>query len=460
MSQKVDSRDHDSAEALRAPTIDSSGKRRWLYPVRLAGPRASVRRFVAWVLIALYLVMPFIVVDGLPLIRLDVIGQKAYFFGAAFSFQEAGYLAFLLIGAALLLFLMTSLFGRVWCGYGCPQTVFVEWVIRPIEEWIEGPALRRKRRDEMGFSFDKAWRKVLKYVCFILVVSLISNAFLAYFVPPSELLKWVTSSPLDHPGGFAVMVSVSGLLFFDLVWFREQFCSFLCPYARFQSVMIDTYTPTIAYDKNRGEPRGKRSMQGDCIDCQQCVRVCPTGIDIRDGLQLECIQCGRCADACDRIMVNLKRPLGLISMKSEAELKSHKKHKKLRLRPVSYLLAFAVISSIAIVSVVTRDTLDISIVRQRATTYVSMPNGKLANFFEIRVTNRSKHTQSLALASDLEGVEMICSICEQDIKPFAELKGNLIIAVGPNTVANTRIKILPSKDLAQPFTLPMILPGS
>lgn len=419
---------------LRAPTVDSHGKRRWIYPERRSGRRARNRRALALLLIAVYLIVPFIKVQGLPLLRFDLASSIVYVLGQAFRFADGFYLVFVLLAAALLLAWATSLWGRIWCGYACPQTVFVEWLIRPVEEFFEGPAIKRRKNDQRPLDVGLLLRKSGKHAVFGLIIFLISNAFLAYFVDPKTLVSWVQRSPWEHPQAFLFMGAVFCALYFDLVWFREQFCSFLCPYARFQSVMISAATPTVAYDYKRGEPRGKRGVRGDCIDCALCVRVCPTGIDIRQGLQLECIQCMRCADACDSIMTGLKRPLGLIRAASEMELQGQVKGRKMRLRPLLYLTLLLVNLGIVFYLVARRDLLKTTILRQASSTFVEISPERTANYFSVRVVNQG-HTRERFEMSAPEGVDLICSLCGRDIEPNQEIRGNLVVFFNPQKVS-------------------------
>ena len=421
----------EEAERLRAPTVEADGRRRWLYPERLGGKRAKFRERLALLLMLIYLVVPFVKIGGNPLLRISFLDQKAYFFGASFGFHEAYFFVFVLIILMLTLFLFTSIQGRIWCGYACPQTVFVDWLIRPIEELIEGNANRRRRIDKEPMSFAKVGRKILKHAVYIAVLLVISNAFLAYFVAPKTLIDWVSSPPSEQPFAFGVMIFVFAALYFDLVWFREQFCAFLCPYARFQTVMFDERTPVISYDYNRGEPRGRRGKVGDCIDCNLCVRVCPTGIDIRQGLQLECIQCARCADACDMVMGNLKRPLGLIRHCSEADLEGQKSSSR-RIRPWIYGVLLALITVGFIGRIVLRNSLDVRFLRQSGTTYAVFDNDSFANYFQMKLSNRSGEIQKLELLASPEVVKVICGLCDQPIDAGRDMVGQLIVIMPKN----------------------------
>ncbi|MFW7379889.1 MAG: cytochrome c oxidase accessory protein CcoG [Oligoflexus sp.] len=447
---------HDP-DRLRAPTVDADGHRRWIYPDRRPGPNASTRKKLAIGLIIFYLLAPYIKVNGLPLLRLDVLAQKAYFAGTVFNFHEANFLVFVFLILALALFLITSIFGRVWCGYACPQTVFVEWLIRPVEEFFEGKAHHRRVVDRGPWTWSKFWRKTGKYLTFIVIVLAISNAFLAYFVPPSTLLEWVTQAPSHHPVAFGVMSFISIALFFDLVWFREQFCSFLCPYARFQALMFDENTPTVTYDSRRGEKRGRGKNAGDCIDCGHCVRVCPTGIDIRDGLQLECIQCMRCVDACDQVMTNIKRPKGLIRVSSEAAM-SGKQKEGMRWRPLIYAAGLILVLVIFVSTVWLRPSLEITLIRQSGTTFIRTADDRIANYFRVRVNNRLSQAQVLSLQTP-EGVSLMCSVCDRELEALNEENGSIVIMV-PLDWQDSHIELGFTDESGRSLSIPLILPGS
>ncbi len=452
-----------SVERERAPTVTATGARRWLYPDRRPGPWAKLRGRLAILLLLIYGITPWLEIGGRPVLRVDILAGQAYVFGAVFKFSDAGYLAFIALILAVTLFLVTSVRGRIWCGFACPQTVFVEWVVRPIEEWVEGNARRRQIQDQGPMTLNLALRKLSKHILLLGVSAGVANIFLAYFIPPSTLLHWMTRSPAEHPWAFAGMSLVLAVFYLDLAWFREQFCAFLCPYARFQSVMLDAQTPAVAYDARRGDPRGRRA-QGDCIDCELCVRVCPTGIDIRNGLQLECIQCLRCADACDGIMTTLKRPLGLIRMASADELSSLtesaasepasgvKVRFRWRLRPLLYAALLALLVGILSFSIWRRPLLELTITRQPGTTYSTMPDGSIGNMYILRAVNYTSEprTVNLRLESPAEGA-LLCGACAQPIAGSESARLGLVVTV-PATFAGKTITLV-DLDSGKPIEL-------
>jgi cytochrome c oxidase accessory protein FixG len=323
----------NSSDGEGLSTLQSDGQRRWLYPTLDHGRLRKARMVVGWSLIALFVALPVVEIGGRPAILLDVYDWRFHLFGWTFHPTDTVFLMLLLLSSLMTVGFLTALVGRVWCGWGCPQTVYLEFVYRPIERWIEGSAVERKRLDEREMDGDKFLKKSAKYAAYLVVTLLIAHTFVAYFVGWERLTGWMTDSPTAHPGVFVMMAGTSALMLFDFGWFREQMCTTVCPYAKLQSVLLDKDSMIVSYDPNRGEPRGRRNREqmkqekqgvelalGDCIDCGACVRTCPTGIDIRDGLQMECVNCTQCIDACNDVMRSIDKPEGLIRFTSERAL--------------------------------------------------------------------------------------------------------------------------------------------
>ncbi len=440
-------------------TIDESGGRRWLYPDRRPGPHATRRMWIAVVLIAFYIVVPWINFNGRPLLRIDVLGQQAHIFGLALKMTEYTYIFFILAILAVTLFLVTTLRGRIWCGYACPQTVFVDWVIRPLEELWEGPALKRAKQDKGPMTKGLFLRKFGKHFSFIVVSLVVAHGFLGFFIDPRLIAHWVFSPPQLHFTAFCFVMGVSALLYFDLGYFREQFCAFLCPYARFQAAMLDNSSPSVTYDRERGEPRGRSDGHGDCIDCGLCVRVCPTGIDIRNGLQLECIQCERCMDACDSIMINLKRKPQLIRIASVDELEGKAVPVWRRPRIYIYCSLIFALAAVGTLKIQSRPTLALTFLRGKSQTYTQAADGQLSNMFQVRINNTSDKEQRLhlQLVSPATGIKLICPACDKPIEPFAETVAPLFVIFSKDEQVEG-IVVRTSLDETQ-YTLPLLKPG-
>jgi len=295
------------------PTLNVDGSRRWLRPRPSPGRFLDRRRAVAWALIAVFALLPHARVGGAPAILLDVVHRRFSLLGATFYPTDTVLLMLLLLGTFLGIFLLTAVVGRAWCGWAGPQTVYMEFVYRPIERLVD--------RGVTAVARNAAWRRAVKALAFLAVSMFVAHTFLAYFVGADALGRWVRASPFEHPVAFLVMAATTALMFLDFAWFREQVCLVACPYGRLQSVLLDRRSLIVAYDPRRGEPRGKLGrVAGDCIDCRACVLTCPTGIDIRDGLQMECIHCAQCIDACDAIMDRVGRPRGLVRYGSRDEM--------------------------------------------------------------------------------------------------------------------------------------------
>jgi cytochrome c oxidase accessory protein FixG len=326
-------------------TIGQHGERNFLHPADVRGTFTLARRLFAAFLIAVYILLPWIHINGHPAVFIDLAARRFHLFGLTFVSQDMWILFFLLTGTALTGFLITALFGRLWCGWACPHTVFLEHVFRRIERWIEGPSTAQRLLDEAPWTPDKVIKRGSKLLIFFFISVLIAHIFLAYFTSIPALWQMMLHSPLENWPSFLFVSAASTIIFFNFTWFREQLCLIICPYGRLQSALIDDHSLIIGYDSSRGEPRGKRTAQadsaplGDCIDCYRCVQVCPTGIDIRQGLQMECVGCANCIDACNEIMAKINRPKGLIRYDSYRGLQG-KKTKFLRPRIIIYLVLF------------------------------------------------------------------------------------------------------------------------
>lgn len=277
---------------------------------------------MALVLIAVYVLLPWVRVGGFPAVFLDVAERRFHLFGLTLAAQDTWLLFFLISGLGFALFFITALFGRIWCGWACPQTVFLDHVYRRIERWLEGDAVRRRALAEAPMSAGKFARRTVKHALYILFSAAIAHMFLSYFVSLPAVWGMMRSAPTANWGTFVSIAVATGIVYFNFAWFREQLCIVICPYGRLQSALTDDNTLVIGYDWSRGEPRGRPDTAGtgDCVACDRCVHVCPTGIDIRHGLQLECIGCAACIDACDDVMARLGRRKGLIRYDSLAGL--------------------------------------------------------------------------------------------------------------------------------------------
>ncbi len=395
----IPGRDEQACNVLS--TLESDGRRRWMSPRPSVGTLWRWRRAVAFFLIALFTLLPYLQISGKPAILLDLTARRFTLLGKTFLPTDTLLLALLLVCAFVTVFLLTALAGRVWCGWGCPQTVYMEFVYRPIERFFSGTPGRSKNKFQQSPA-----AMVLKILAYFLVSCFLAHTFLAYFVGVERLMEWVRMSPTEHPTPFLVMAATTALMMFDFVYFREQTCIVACPYGRLQSVLLDRQSKIISYDRARGEPRGKGGgkakaraadvslpvlaapvIHGDCVDCRMCVTTCPTGIDIRNGLQMECVNCAQCIDACDAVMTKIGRPTGLIRYSSEAAMEGQPS-RVVRPRVVIYSIILVVLVTAFITVLARKGDTDVNVLRGLGAPFITLPGDVIGNQLRIKVVNR------------------------------------------------------------------------
>ena len=381
-------------------SLRSDGRRNFVHPADVKGRFDTGRRIGFWALIAFWLALPWIKIGGHPSMFLDIEHRKFFLFGATFNAQDIWLMFFLLTGVAFGLVYLTALLGRVWCGYACPQTVFLEAIYRPIERLIEGPREQRIRRDAAGWSLDTAWRKLLKHALFVVASVFVAHIFVSYFVSVPKMVEMVRHNPSNHPEAFAWAMGTTAFFYLNFAFFREQLCLIVCPYGRLQSVLLDRQSSIVGYDARRGEPRGKLGTPeaGACVDCNRCVVVCPTGIDIRNGLQLDCIACSACIDACDEIMDKVHRPRGLVRYDSLNGLAGGPKR---ILRPRVYIYTVLLIAGMIASTFAFRGhkTFEANILRLPGLPYI-VEKGAVRNSFELHVVNKRGGTETFDISAD------------------------------------------------------------
>ncbi len=380
--------------AVKKPNLDSvttinpDGSHFKLHPADVSGPFTAARRWFGVLLLGIYVALPWIPINGFPAVFLDLANRRFHLFGLTFVTQDLWLGFFFVAGLGFSLFYITSIFGRLWCGWTCPYTVFLEHVYRRIERWIEGDAAARRKLDREPWTTRKTIKRGVKHGLYVLVSLIIAHVFLSYFVSIPALYSYMQQSPLEHMKAFGVVIFLTAALYFSFSWFREQFCIIMCPYGRIQSALTDDDTVVIGYDEKRGEPRGRATdpNAGDCVSCNRCVQVCPTGIDIRNGLQLECVGCAACIDACDAIMQKLERPKGLIRYGSLNALQGNKT-RFVRSRTIIYTMVMLVGASALMFSLTKVHDVDVAVMRMRGMPYF-VTEETVRNQYQVRLTTK------------------------------------------------------------------------
>jgi cytochrome c oxidase accessory protein FixG len=396
----------EDTEAFRdaISTVDKEGKRIWVYPKKPEGVFTLWRQYVSYILLIALFAMPFVRIGGEPLFLFNVLERRFVLFGQLFMPQDFHLFVFAMLTLIVFIILFTVVFGRIFCGWICPQTIFMEGVFRRIEYWIEGDANAQRRLAAAPWSAQKAGKKVLKFAIFYGIAVLISNVFLAYIIGSEEVIRIATEPISAHQGGFIAMLIFAFVFFFVFAYMREQVCLVICPYGRLQGVLLDRDSIVVAYDFVRGEPRTKlkkpkaddasslekMATAGDCIDCKLCVQVCPTGIDIRNGTQLECINCTACIDACDAVMEKVNRPKGLIRYDSYNVIAEGKK-RRFTPRMMAYTGVLLALVGFEVFLLNYRSSVETLILRTPGKLYQEVDADRVSNLYNFQVINKTKH---------------------------------------------------------------------
>lgn len=475
----------------RISTVDERGKRAWVYPKKPKGPYYQYRTYVSWVLLAILFGLPFIKVAGEPLVLLNVLERRFILFGVPFAPQDFHLFALAMVAGMLFIVLFTVVFGRLFCGWVCPQTIFMEMVFRKIEYWIEGDANAQIRLNKAPWTADKVFKKGAKQLLFLTISVFIAHTFLSYIIGLDALVDLISQSPWQQPAGFIAMTVFTGAFYFVFARMREQVCIAICPYGRLQGVLLDQNSINVMYDWVRGEPRGKKkrakktpakkkdckdgcsncrvgqscdtdlleSVQlaattieaapvavaepklGDCVDCNLCVKVCPTGIDIRNGTQLECINCTACMDACDEVMLKIGRPTGLIRYDSYHGI-AEQKRKIFTTRVKAY--SVVLVAMIALIGALwfQRTDVEVLLLRTPGMLYQEQEDGTISNLYNYQIINKTR--DALPIEFRLQGeIGRLQLVGAPPVAPGNEVaEGALFIALPPDGKSpKRRIKV-------------------
>ncbi|MUU78191.1 cytochrome c oxidase accessory protein CcoG [Winogradskyella endarachnes] len=380
-------------------TIDNEGKRKWIFPKKPSGPLYEKRKIVSYFLLTFLFVSPFIKINGNQFLMFNILERRFNIFGFPFWPQDFYLFVLSMLIGVVFITLFTVGFGRVFCGWICPQTIFLEMVFRRIEYWIDGDRNKQMRLDRQKWDAEKIRKRALKWFIFLIISFLIANIFLAYLIGSDKLLRYITEGPMAHLGTLIPLLIFTAVFYFVFAWFREQVCIIACPYGRLQGVLLDNKSIVVAYDHKRGEAENGRKKfrkkedrealgYGDCIDCNQCVNVCPTGIDIRNGTQLECVNCTACIDECDHIMESINLPKGLIRFASENEIEK-KEPFKLTARMKGYIAVLTILIGVLAGMLLLRSDVEARILRLPGQLFEHKENGIISNVYTFKLVNKT-----------------------------------------------------------------------
>ena len=439
----------------KGPVLPSKGKKRtWIYAKQPSGKFYNLRQWVGYSLLLFFIAAPFLKIGGNPFLMFNIVERKFAIFGTLFYPQDLHIFVFGMLIILVGIVLFTAIFGRVWCGWTCPQTIFMELVFRRIEYWIEGDWTQQKKLNSGPNTDSRAFKKLLKHSIFLAISFFIANIFLAYIIGVDELFK-IISDPIDkHQVGFIAIIIFTLVFYFVFAYVREIVCTTICPYGRFQGVLLDDQSLTVAYNEKRGEPRGKQrkgevsEQKGDCIDCGLCVHVCPTGIDIRNGIQLECVNCTACVDACDTVMEKIGKPKRLVGFYSLGQVEGKKDFKKSRTRHYIYAVVLLILTVGFGMMIFNRSIIGGSLLRATGSTYQMRDNGTVSNLYTLELLNKSGRAIGFELEPESKKFEIQLVNKIDTLKKDGSAKMSFFIIGNPADIKEykTNIKVLIKSD--------------
>jgi len=446
-----DMNENDPAESFRdrIATVDAKGKRNWIYAQKPRGRFYNIRTWVSWGFFILFFSLPFIKLNGRPLFLFNIPEAKFIIFGKIFWPQDFFIFGITMVTFIIFIVLFTAAFGRLFCGWVCPQTIFMEMLFRKVEYAIEGDAAKQKLLNKSPWTGEKIRKKVIKHLAFFMLAFIIANYFLSYIIGVDELKKIITEPVSEHFVGFMAIIIFSGIFYGVYAYFREQACTVVCPYGRLQSVLLDRNSMIVAYDYKRGEPREKYKKDaeikaGDCIDCFQCVKVCPTGIDIRNGTQMECVGCTACIDACDKMMDGVGRPRGLVRYASENGISEGKKL-SYTARMKFYTALLILLVGLLSFLLISRKDIDGTVIRTTGMLYQERGNDSLSNLYTIKIINKT--IKDIPVNLRLEGIEATAGKIELVgtnnimVKQEDQASGSFFIILPKNLINKRKTKL-------------------
>ncbi|UKM63554.1 cytochrome c oxidase accessory protein CcoG [Flavobacteriaceae bacterium GSB9] len=435
-------------------TVTEEGKRAWVYPKKPNGRFYDYRKWVSYFLLAFLFISPFIKINGNQFLMFNVLERRFNIFGFPFWPQDFHLFVISMLIGVVFITLFTVGFGRIFCGWICPQTIFMEMVFRRIEYWIDGDRNKQRKLDRQKWDAEKIRKRLLKWFIFLVISFLIANIFLAYLIGSDKLLKYITDGPFSHLGTLFPLLIFTAVFYFVFAWFREQVCIIACPYGRLQGVLLDTKSIVVAYDHKRGEAEnGRKKFRknedrealgfGDCIDCLQCVHVCPTGIDIRNGTQLECVNCTACIDECDHIMESINKPKGLIRYASEENIEK-KIPFKLTARMKGYIAVLTILIGLLTGMLFLRNDIEANVLRLPGQLYEHKDNNIISNVFTYKLVNKTTEdisNVSLKLLSHKGKLKLVSTTENLNVPKQGIAEGTLFIEINNSALSGDRNKI-------------------